>query len=59
MVVHEAGLHFPPFEIAEAAKVINTARFEYRFWNELSMIFDKLNIPTKDVLRLPQQNGTF
>ena len=55
----KAGLHLAPsIEIAEAAKVIeNTQRdLNIAFMNELSMIFDKLNIPTKDVLEASSTN---
>src|SRR6516164_7029434 len=50
----EAGLHrADSLEVAEAAKVIeNTQRdLNIALMNELAIIFDRLNIPTKDVLR--------
>lgn len=49
----EAGLHkAPSIKVAEAAKVIeNTQRdINIALMNELSLIFDRLNIRTKDVL---------
>ena len=58
----KAGLHLAPsIEIAEAAKVIeNTQRdLNIAFMNELSMIFDKLNIPTKDVLEASSTKWNF
>ena len=51
-VVH-AGLHIAPtIKVAEAAKVIeNTQRdLNIALMNELSLIFDRMNIRTKDVL---------
>ena len=58
----KAGLHLAPsIEIAEAAKVIeNTQRdLNIAFMNELSMIFDKLNISTKDVLEASSTKWNF
>ena len=49
----EAGVHCASsIKVAEAAKVIeNTQRdLNIALMNELSIIFDKLNIPTKDVI---------
>jgi UDP-N-acetyl-D-galactosamine dehydrogenase len=49
-----AGVHrASSIEVAEAAKVIeNTQRdLNIALMNELAIIFDRLNIPTKDVLR--------
>ncbi len=49
-----AGIHrASSIEVAEAAKVIeNTQRdLNIALMNELAIIFDRLNIPTKDVLR--------
>jgi UDP-N-acetyl-D-galactosamine dehydrogenase len=49
----EAGLHrAPSIEVAEAAKVIeNTQRdLNIALMNELAIIFDRLGIPTRDVL---------
>ena len=49
-----AGIHrAPSIEVAEAAKVIeNTQRdLNIALMNELSLIFDRLNIPTADVLK--------
>jgi UDP-N-acetyl-D-galactosamine dehydrogenase len=49
-----AGVHrASSLEVAEAAKVIeNTQRdLNIALMNELAIIFDRLNIPTKDVLR--------
>ena len=49
-----AGLHrAPSIEVAEAAKVIeNTQRdLNIALMNELAIIFDRLNIPTMEVLR--------
>lgn len=51
--VVEAGVHkAPSIKVAEAAKVIeNTQRdLNIALMNELSIIFDKMNIRTKDVL---------
>src|SRR5205807_1431036 len=53
--VIEAGLHrAPSIKVAEAAKVIeNTQRdLNIALMNELSLIFDRLGIRTKDVLDL-------
>jgi UDP-N-acetyl-D-galactosamine dehydrogenase len=50
----EAGIHrAPSLEVAEAAKVIeNTQRdLNIALMNELAIIFDRLGIPTKDVLQ--------
>lgn len=50
----KAGIHrASSIEVAEAAKVIeNTQRdLNIALMNELAIIFDRLNIPTKDVLR--------
>jgi UDP-N-acetyl-D-galactosamine dehydrogenase len=49
----EAGIHrAPSLEVAEAAKVIeNTQRdLNIALMNELAIIFDRLGIPTRDVL---------
>lgn len=49
----EAGIHeAPSIEVAEAAKVIeNTQRdLNIALMNELAIIFDRLGIPTRDVL---------
>ncbi len=49
----EAGIHrAPSIRVAEAAKVIeNTQRdLNIAFMNELSLIFERLEIPTRDVL---------
>jgi len=49
----EAGTHLAPsIKTAEAAKVIENAQRDINiaFVNELALIFDKLNIDTKDVL---------
>jgi UDP-N-acetyl-D-galactosamine dehydrogenase len=49
----EAGIHrAPSIEVAEAAKVIeNTQRdLNIALMNELAIIFDRLEIPTRDVL---------
>jgi UDP-N-acetyl-D-galactosamine dehydrogenase len=49
----EAGIHrAPSLEVAEAAKVIeNTQRdLNIALMNELAIIFDRLEIPTRDVL---------
>ncbi len=49
----EAGTHLAPsIKVAEAAKVIENAQRDINiaFVNELALIFDKLNIDTKDVL---------
>ena len=50
----EAGIHrAPSIEVAEAAKVIeNTQRdLNIALMNELAMIFDRLGIPTREVLK--------
>jgi UDP-N-acetyl-D-glucosamine/UDP-N-acetyl-D-galactosamine dehydrogenase len=50
----KAGIHrAPSLEVAEAAKVIeNTQRdLNIALMNELAIIFDRLGIPTKDVLQ--------
>jgi UDP-N-acetyl-D-galactosamine dehydrogenase len=50
----EAGTHLAPsIKVAEAAKVIENAQRDINiaFINELALIFDKLNIDTKDVLK--------
>ena len=45
-------------KVAEAAKVIeNTQRFKYRTMNELSILFNKLNIPTHEVLKAASTSG--
>jgi UDP-N-acetyl-D-galactosamine dehydrogenase len=49
----KAGTHLAPsIKVAEAAKVIENAQRDINiaFVNELALIFDKLNIDTKDVL---------
>ncbi|WP_456479163.1 nucleotide sugar dehydrogenase [Nautilia sp.] len=49
----EAGTHLAPsIKVAEAAKVIENSQRDINiaFVNELALIFDKLNIDTKDVL---------
>ncbi len=51
--VIEAGLHkAPSIKVAEAAKVIENSQRDINiaFMNELSIIFNKMNINTKDVL---------
>ncbi|MEM8726762.1 MAG: nucleotide sugar dehydrogenase, partial [Pseudomonadota bacterium] len=51
--VVDAGLHeAPSIKVAEAAKVIeNTQRdLNIALMNEIALIFDKMDIPTKDVL---------
>jgi UDP-N-acetyl-D-galactosamine dehydrogenase len=51
--VIKAGTHLAPsIKVAEAAKVIENAQRDINiaFVNELALIFDKLNIDTKDVL---------
>tara|TARA_B100000963_G_C22623753_1_gene671265 strand:+ start:472 stop:1740 length:1269 start_codon:yes stop_codon:yes gene_type:complete len=58
----QAGLHIAPsIEIAEAAKVIeNTQRdLNIAFMNELSVIFNNLNISTKDVLKASSTKWNF
>ena len=50
----EAGIHrAPTIKVAEAAKVIENAQRDINiaFMNELSIIFDKMDIETADVLR--------
>ena len=56
-----AGVHrASSIKVAEAAKVIeNTQRdLNIALINELALIFNKLNIPTQDVLAAAGQNGT-
>jgi UDP-N-acetyl-D-glucosamine/UDP-N-acetyl-D-galactosamine dehydrogenase len=58
----EAGLYrAPSIEIAEAAKVIeNTQRdVNIALMNELAIIFDRLGIPTREVLRAAQTKWNF
>lgn len=50
----EAGIHqAPTIKVAEAAKVIENAQRDINiaFMNELSMVFNKMNIDTQDVLK--------
>jgi|SRR5690625_79640 len=50
----EAGVHkAPTIKVAEAAKVIENAQRDINiaFMNELSMVFDKMDINTNDVLK--------
>ena len=57
-----AGTHLAPsIKVAEAAKVIeNTQRdLNIAFVNELSIIFNKLNIDTQDVLRAAETKWNF
>lgn len=52
-IIIKAGVHrAPSIKVAEAAKVIENSQRDINiaFVNELSMIFDRLNIDTKDVL---------
>ena len=58
----EAGIHrAPSLEVAEAAKVIeNTQRdLNIALMNELAIIFDRLGIPTKDVLQAASTKWNF
>tara|TARA_X000000950_G_scaffold175784_1_gene213636 strand:+ start:2584 stop:3855 length:1272 start_codon:yes stop_codon:yes gene_type:complete len=58
----KAGLHIAPsIEVAEAAKVIeNTQRdLNIAFMNELSIIFNKLKIPMKEVLKASSTKWNF
>jgi UDP-N-acetyl-D-glucosamine/UDP-N-acetyl-D-galactosamine dehydrogenase len=58
----EAGIyHAPSLEVAEAAKVIeNTQRdLNIALMNELAIIFDRLGIPTKEVLRAARTKWNF
>lgn len=60
--VVEAGIHkAPTIKVAEAAKVIeNTQRdINIAFMNELSIIFDKLEINTSDVLKAASTKWNF
>ncbi|MGP9820433.1 nucleotide sugar dehydrogenase [Salinarimonas sp. NSM] len=60
--VVEAGLHkAPSIRVAEAAKVIeNTQRdLNIAFVNELSMILDRLDVPTRDVLAAARTKWNF
>ena len=51
----------PSIEVAEAAKAIENAQRDLNiaFVNELSIIFDKLNIPTFEVLKAAQTKWNF
>jgi|TARA_B100002003_G_C14145449_1_gene550720 UDP-N-acetyl-D-galactosamine dehydrogenase len=58
----DAGTHLAPsIRVAEAAKVIENAQRDINiaFVNELSIIFDKLDIKTKDVLDAAQTKWNF
>ena len=58
----EAGTHLAPsIKVAEAAKVIENAQRDINiaFVNELALIFDKLNIDTKDVLEAARTKWNF
>ena len=58
----EAGIYrAPSLEVAEAAKVIeNTQRdLNIALMNELAIIFDRLGIPTKEVLRAARTKWNF
>jgi UDP-N-acetyl-D-galactosamine dehydrogenase len=60
--VIEAGTHLAPsIKVAEAAKVIENAQRDINiaFVNELALIFDKLNIDTKDVLEAASTKWNF
>lgn len=61
-LVIEAGVHrAPSIKVAEAAKVIENAQRDVNiaFMNELSMIFNKLNIDTKEVLEAAGSKWNF
>jgi UDP-N-acetyl-D-glucosamine/UDP-N-acetyl-D-galactosamine dehydrogenase len=52
-LVIEAGIHkAPTIKVAEAAKVVENSQRDINiaFMNELAMVFDRMNIDTKDVL---------
>lgn len=58
----DAGLHVAPsIKVAEAAKVIeNTQRdLNIALMNELALIFDRMEIPTKDVLEAARTKWNF
>ena len=60
--VIDAGIHkASSIKVAEAAKVIeNTQRdLNIALMNELALIFDRLNIPTRDVLKAAQTKWNF
>lgn len=61
-LIIEAGVHrAPSIKVAEAAKVIENAQRDVNiaFMNELSMIFNKLNIDTNDVLEAASTKWNF
>jgi len=52
-LIIEAGVHkAPSIKVAEAAKVVENSQRDINiaFMNELAMVFDKMNIDTKDVV---------
>jgi len=60
--VVEAGVHkAPSIKVAEAAKVIENSQRDINiaFMNELSIIFNKMNISTKDVLEAAATKWNF
>ena len=60
--VVSAGLHrAPSIQVAEAAKVVeNTQRdLNIALMNELAILFDRLSIPTRDVLRAARTKWNF
>src|SRR5699024_7716264 len=60
--VISAGIHkAPEIKVAEAAKVIENAQRDINiaFMNELSMVFNKMNINTKDVLDAASSKWNF
>lgn len=60
--VIEVGLHkAPSIKVAEAAKVIENSQRDINiaFMNELSIIFNKMNINTKDVLEAASTKWNF
>lgn len=60
--VVEAGVHrAPSIKVAEAAKVIENSQRDINiaFMNELSIIFNKMNIETKDVLEAASTKWNF
>ena len=61
-MVVEAGIHkAPSIKVAEAAKVIENAQRDINiaFMNELAIIFEKMNINTKDVLEAANTKWNF
>ena len=61
-IVVDAGVHrAPSIKVAEAAKVIENSQRDINiaFMNELSLIFNKMNIDTKEVLKAASTKWNF